>query len=258
MTGEGADELLGGYHWFDGDRRMQKFLGMPAFLRQTFAQLPLNVSTAARRVLRQAPQDPIARYLLWQEIADNPTLNQLLTTNHQQPATSNLIQNPKSKIQNLHPLHQFLTLDSHTRMVDFINFEVDRMSMAASIEARPPFLDHELWEWCATQSPDFKLTGEANKLLLRWGVAQEKLLPEAIIQRTKQGLATPHADWWRRERLSPWVEEALAESALKESGYFMPAFVAQLRHEHQQGKANHSRVLTGVLTTQIWHDTVLL
>ena len=137
-------------------------------------------------------------------------------------------------------------------MVDFINLEVDRMSMAGSVEARPPFLDHELWEEVARLPPSYKLADAGNKLLLREAMAP--YLPPAVRHRPKQGLATPHAAWWRRERLPPWAEGALHPVSLAESGYFRQETVRRLREEHRSGRADHSRTLMGVLTTQLWYD----
>jgi hypothetical protein len=69
-------------------------------------------------------------------------------------------------------------------------------------------------------------------------------------------LATPHADWWRRERLPSWAEELLHPASLAQTDVFHTATVARLRREHQTGVADHSRLLMGVLTTQIWHDVM--
>jgi asparagine synthase (glutamine-hydrolysing) len=140
-------------------------------------------------------------------------------------------------------------------MVDFINFEVDRMSMASSVEARPPFLDHRLWEFCAQLPPDLKLRPGQNKFLLRQ--VMRGRLPETTRQRPKKGLATPHAAWWRSEQLPAWAENCLHPAALLETGYFNPVEVVRLRQQHQDGRGDNSRVLTGVLTTQLWHDQFL-
>jgi asparagine synthase (glutamine-hydrolysing) len=82
-------------------------------------------------------------------------------------------------------------------------------------------------------------------------------LPETTRQRPKKGLATPHSTWWCSDQLPAWAEEALHPAALQETGYFNPATVAHLRQKHQNGRANHSRLLTGILTSQLWHDQFL-
>jgi asparagine synthase (glutamine-hydrolysing) len=252
LTGEGADELLGGYHWFDGDRRIRPFLPIPHSLRQQVARLPLPVSSDGRRVLAQATTDPIARYALWHQVSSEPQRRRLLKTSLFSPVHERWQERYRSDINSRHPLHQFLFLDSHTRLPDFINFEVDRMSMAASIEARPPFLDHQLWDFCAALPPDHKLIPGLNKRLLRLGA--KNLLPANMHQQPKQGLAAPHRQWWRQEKLPAWAEASLHRSALQETGYFDAAAAALLRREHQAGKKDNSRILTGILTTQLWHQ----
>lgn len=251
MTGEGADELLGGYHWFDGDRRVRSLLGIPQPLRQLIARAPLPASPAARRVIAHGTRDTLQRYLLWQQVGDAKQIQSLFNYS---TFTLNGIRSEWAKGLDHahHPLDQFLYLESQTRMIDFINFEVDRMSMASSIEARPPFLDHLLWEFCAQLPPEYKLSPNGNKQLLREGMRGR--LPDAVLQQPKRGLATPHAQWWRTDRLPDWAEECLQPSALAGTGYFNKAVVTRLRNVHRAGKTDVSRLLTGVLTTQLWHN----
>ncbi|MCB0000104.1 MAG: asparagine synthase (glutamine-hydrolyzing) [Anaerolineales bacterium] len=77
LTGEGADELLGGYHWLDGDRRIRPFLHIPQSLRQLLTHLPLPGSTAGQRVLTHGTRDPLARFALWQQVTPPPLLQKL-------------------------------------------------------------------------------------------------------------------------------------------------------------------------------------
>jgi len=247
LTGEGADELLGGYHWFDGDRRARTLLRLPRLVRALIARAPLRASAAARRVIAHGTLDPAQRYALWQQVGSPDQLARLLRFPLARPYTPFT----DNTLVALHPLDQFLFLESQTRMIDFINFEVDRMSMASSIEARPPFLDHHLWEFCAALPPDCKLSPNGNKLLLRLGMKNR--LPEAVLRQPKRGLAAPHAGWWRSDRLPAWAEDCLHPSALSEAGYFDAAEAARLRQAHRSGRVDASRLLMGVLTTQLWH-----
>jgi asparagine synthase (glutamine-hydrolysing) len=275
LTGEGSDELLGGYGWFQGDARIRPFRVLPRLARRLLALTPINVSPNARRVLAEGSEDPIERYALWQLVATSRDRLSLIS-NPQSPITNYQLPMPASPaafphapswwrsefgawVAGRNPLDQFLFLDSRTRLVDFINFTVDRMSMASSVEARPPFLDHLLWEYTAALPPDLKLRAgplpgptSQNKLLLRRGMAGR--LPESVLRRPKLGLAAPHAEWWRSDRLPAWAEEAVAPPALQETGYFNPAEVARLRGLHRAGRLDVSRSLMGVLTTQLWHD----
>jgi len=253
MTGEGADELLGGYHWFEGDRRARQLLHLPQPIRALLARAPIRASTAARRVIAEGTLDPVQRYMLWQQVGSPKQLSALFR--FPPPLLTPLLGQERGSGGEVggevHPLDQFLFLDSHTRMIDFINFEVDRMSMASSVEARPPFLDHHLWEYCASLPPECKLSPNGNKLLLRLGMHDR--LPPAVLQQPKRGLATPHADWWRADRLPAWAEDCLGTTALAEAGYFDAKEVTRLREMHRSGRADTARLLTGVLTTQLWH-----
>jgi asparagine synthase (glutamine-hydrolysing) len=248
LTGEGADELLGGYHWFEGDRRVRPWLALPQPLRAVLARAPFAASAAARRVLARGTADARQRYILWHEVANASQRAALLPSRNGTPLR---IAPPPEALENRHPLDQFLWLESQTRMIDFINFEVDRLSMANSVEARPPFLDHELWEFCAALPPECKLSPQGNKLLLRNGMRQR--LPLAVSNQPKRGLATPHSEWWRAERLPAWAEACLHPAALVEAGYFDAREVQRLRELQRSRRAEVSRLLMGVLTTQLWH-----
>ncbi len=254
MTGEGADELLGGYHWFDGDRRARALLRLPRAVRRVLSRLPVRASDAARRVLRHGSADPVERYRLWQQVGDPAQVARLV--GERRPAVSDAWRRAfADDLQGRHPLDQLLLLDSRTRLVDDINLEVDRMSMAHSVEARAPFLDHRLWEFAAGVPPTFKLSWRGDKRLLRRAMAAR--LPEPVRCRPKRGLATPHAAWWRVETLPRWAEEALHPSAIVEADYFDPAEVRRLREAHRLERMDASRLLMGVLTTQLWHTQVL-
>ncbi len=258
LTGEGSDELLGGYHWFQGDERARRWLWLPGPAREVLAALPLPISEAGRNVLRRGERDAIGRYAQWHGVGEGegllqPDLRRAADPVEEWQAAFS------ARLARLDAFRQFQYLEAHTRLVDFINFEVDRMSMAHSIEARVPFLDHELWEFVAGLPVSQFLThyraslpaDSQPKRLLR--EAMREYLPPEILSRRKQGLAAPHAAWLRRLRLPDWAEEALSEDEIKKAGYFDPAQVQRLRAEHQAGRRNHSRLLMGVISTQLWH-----
>ena len=260
LTGEGADELLGGYHWHKGDALMRPLLALPESLRHILAASPLPMSDAARRVLRRGAKDVNIRYRDWLEVEGgtyrcrllSSDVNAALEVDKVNPLLTNWTQNLYQQPATVPPLHQTLWLESRTRMVDFINFEVDKMSMAHSIEARVPFLDHKLWEFCATLPVHYKLKGQTEKHLLR--CATKGLLPHPTRMRRKQGLAAPYAAWLRADQLPAWAEEALTSTRLRQAGLFAPQVVQNLRQAHQAGEPNLGPLLMGVLSTQIWYE----
>ena len=153
------------------------------------------------------------------------------------------------------PFHQMLWVESRTRMVEHITHSLDRMSMAHSVEARPPFLDHRLWEFCATVPASLKLHGsylrKTEKYILRQ--AAKGLIPEDVRGRRKKGLMVPYAAWLAQARLPEWAESALERSAIERAGVFDPQAVARLRMEHQRGVMGRAGLLMGVLNLQLWH-----
>ncbi len=251
LTGEGADELLGGYHWFQGDAQAQRLLGLPGPLRALVADSPAKISQAGRRVLRSGERDVLRRYTIWQR----PGVSSLAVLAPALFETADLLddwpQTLGGAAAGRDAFRQFQYYETHTRLVDFINFEVDRMSMANSIEARVPFLDHELWEYAA-QLPTSYLMGKGEPKGLLRAAMKDKLPPE-ILARRKQGLAAPHAAWLRRPRLPDWAEAALSDAAITRAGYFHLATVRAWQAAHRAGQHDHSRGLMGVLSTQLWH-----
>ncbi|MBE7553522.1 MAG: asparagine synthase (glutamine-hydrolyzing) [Anaerolineales bacterium] len=265
LTGEGADELLGGYHWHRGDALVRPLLAWPAALRRLLAASPLPMSAAARRVLARGAPDVPTRYHDWLEIGGNGYRQKVLSPEvtaelsrgngaRAVPTLSHWAEIVRD-LSSEAPLHQTMWLESQTRMVDFINFEVDKMSMASSIEARVPYLDHCLWEFCATLPAHFKLKGSTEKHLLRW--ATQRLLPEATRTRRKKGLASPYAQWLRAARLPDWAEAALSVQAFRQTGLFDAAAVQSLRRAHQAGQPHLGPLLMGVLSTQVWYDSFI-
>jgi asparagine synthase (glutamine-hydrolysing) len=259
LTGEGADELLGGYHWHQGDALTRPLLALPASLRRLITASPLPMSNAARRVLARGTRDVAARYQDWLEVGGHSNRQKLLSADVDDILNQNrpnpLLVNWAEKLVGLQSrtvLHQTLWLETQTRLVDFINFEVDKMSMASSIEARVPFLDHKLWEFCAGLPAGYKLKGRTGKYLLRR--AAIAFLPKAIRTRRKKGLAAPYARWLQATPQPDWVEAALSRNILRQSGLFNPEAVHDLRRAHQAGQPNLGALLMGVLSAQVWFD----
>lgn len=268
LTGEGADELLGGYYWHRSDAMVRPLLRLPRFIRLTLASSPFLRSRGEAgmrigRMLRRTPSTLVERYQDWIGV-DMFGLGDTLLSSDVKAGLARekdpyLLESWAAHLTNVShqsPLHQMLWLQSRTRMVDRINHNVDRMSMAHSIEARPAFLDHTLWELCATIPAELKLHGSflrpIDKYLLR--EATRGLIPEEVRFRKKKGLSVPYARWLSRTRLPDWAETALSRAQLEQAGLFDPDAVVQLRREHQEGAPGRSTLLMGVLSVQLWRQ----
>jgi asparagine synthase (glutamine-hydrolysing) len=268
LTGEGSDELFAGYHWLRGNQQAEALLALPAALRRLLfgTRLPWPMSPAAQRVLHGDAPTPVARYLAWLQVSSaaqtaalfTPELRAQSAASDRPPLLARWQAAYDPAVRPLAVLHRDLTLERQTRLPDFINHEVDAVSMAHSVEARVPFLDHRLWELLARWGPGLKSDlRRPEKWLLRQVLAHEDAngrpyLPPSLRQRRKQGLAAPHAAWWRRPAMPDWVEDLVTPAALRRDGLFDADVVARWRLEHAEGRANLAPLLTGVLQTTLW------
>ncbi len=142
-------------------------------------------------------------------------------------------------------------MDVKTYLADDILVKVDRMSMAASLEARVPFLDHRMVEFAMSLPPDFKMRGFKTKVLPQqtfWDA-----LPPEVQNRDKQGFSIPIKQWIR-EDLKPMMLDLLDPGRLAQQGYFNADSVHSLVDQHLQGTANHSHTLWALMVFQQWFD----
>jgi len=147
------------------------------------------------------------------------------------------------------PLDRALYVDVKTYLVDDILMKVDKMSMAVSLEARVPLLDHKLIEFAATVPTSLKLKNGRSKYLLRRLL--ERRLPASIVDRPKQGFAVPVAAWLRGP-LAPMVDDLLASGAMRERGVFNHRTIAAMWKEHRTGVRDHRHRLWSLVMLELW------
>jgi asparagine synthase (glutamine-hydrolysing) len=145
-------------------------------------------------------------------------------------------------------------LDLTTRLPDLVVHNLDRQSMAASLEARVPYLDHHVVELAMRIPPAILLRGGERKDPLRRALA--RVLPAEVARRKKRGMTAPRRGWFRRP-LPEFAEEALSAERLRETGYFDAAAVTRLLEAHRSGRADAGDVLLGVLGVQLWDATFI-
>ncbi len=266
LSGEGSDELFGGYAPYLGARLADYYLRLPRLVRrQVFDRLKafLPVSSSAipkglflRRFLTHAERDPAERHQIWFGMFSPAELDELLAPEWRGPeAPSSAVFSPLRQVLEgarfESTLAEMLYLDFRLYLEDDLLVKIDRASMACSLELRTPYLDHRLVEFAAGLPAALKVRHFRLKDILKKAV--RPWLPREIVARRKQGFSVPIAGWMRKE-LRPLVEETLSEDKLKRQGVFNAAFVRRLLQEHFSGSADHRKTLWTVLCFQLWYD----
>jgi asparagine synthase (glutamine-hydrolysing) len=140
-------------------------------------------------------------------------------------------------------------VDVKTYLADDILTKVDKMSMAVSLEARVPLLDHKLLEFAAAVPTSLKLKNGRSKYLLRRLL--ERRIPRAIIDRPKQGFEAPIGEWLRGP-LAGMVDSLLLDGRLRDRGIFDDGAVARLWRQQRDGTADHRHRLWNLVMLELW------
>jgi asparagine synthase (glutamine-hydrolysing) len=265
MTGEGGDELVAGYprySWFIVAKRLERLL--PSSLRGAMLPLSRLVPLDARRrkavhnILSAA--DTSARHVRWIANFDNQLKARLLAGNAAMSSTNaraerlarTYLGEDTSSLPDL--VHRLMALDIHTWLVDDILAKVDKMSMAASVEARVPFLDHHLMEFMAALPVSVKIRTFGTKRLLRR--AMKSVLPRRTLERRKHAFLVP-VDAWLRGPLRDFVGDVLLSARAGQRGWFDQRQVAALFQAHVSGEADFGQPLWNLLCLELWATAYL-
>jgi len=147
-----------------------------------------------------------------------------------------------------------LAADVQLYLADDLLVKMDRATMAHSLEARSPFLDHSLMEFVASLPAHFKLAGRNKKYLLK--AALRGVLPDVVLDRPKMGFSAPIAHWFRNE-LREMAYDVLLSPTTVQRGYFRKQVMAQLLDEHCTGRQDHAETLWQLLVLELWHRTFI-
>ena len=266
LSGEGSDELFGGYPMYIGARLAEYYLRLPRFLRrQLFARLqpffPLSSSAVPmglflRRFLAHVDKEPALRHQIWFGMFAPDELNRLFSPQFDCCAKpGQQILAPLDRVREgavfEDAIAEVTYLDFRLYLEDDLLVKIDRASMAFSLELRTPYLDHRLIEFAASLPTQLKVPTVQLKHLLKKAVSM--WLPREIVYRQKRGFSVPVAEWMRGE-LRSWLDETLGEEKLKRNGLFSVSFVRRLLEEHWARQADHRRLLWPLFCFELWYD----
>jgi len=254
LTGEGSDEILGGYPKHVFERFAQGWQLIPGYVRHSLIapltqSLPYGFRRAKTAVTNLNIEDWRERYVRWFGALDHRERDKL----------SVLRMNGRAVDANVPPfdaspdsttLRRILYFDQTSWLPDNLLERGDRMTMAASIESRVPFLDHELAQFVSTLPDNCRVKGLRTKWILRQ--AGRSLIPDAILDRKKVGFRVPVNQWFQGP-LKDYLCDHLKGSQSRTRAYYDPQVLDRMLDDHIEGRQNHEKLLWALLNLEIWH-----
>ena len=256
LSGEGADELLGGYDIYNYMRVIDAYRKIPRFLRKGLSNLvfrPLGIrkldkyDALADLPLERGYFGVDFRGREWMDKVFSPSFRARLD-----PAWLDAFsaQFHDPAIQGV--LNKMLSFDTKTWLVDNLLTKADKMSMAPSLELRCPFLDYRLVEFCANLPTRYKIHGFNKKFILKRAMAGR--LPQAILDRKKVGFPTPLKIMFQGA-MAGYASDLLESSSFRNRGLFDVKLVSTMLSDHRQGKADFHRELWQLVVLEEWYRT---
>jgi asparagine synthase (glutamine-hydrolysing) len=254
LTGEGADEVFSGYGNYRkrvNEERITSLLGATLSpLRYAVRLLPPRLRKD--RLLKALGERRSRRYVTIPQVFDVALRPQLFSSRFLAAQASSMADHAErfyEECNSRHYIDRLMYIDARLWLPDDLLTKVDRATMAYSLEARVPYLDHEFFQFCARLDPALKQRGRTGKYLLK--KLAEKLLPREIVHRNKQTFMPPLAEWFEG-RLKRDTQAALSAEGLGRRGLFREGALQTIAHEHYSGRRNHVGRLWALLMLEKW------
>lgn len=264
LSGDGGDELFGGYETYLADNKALKYVKIPAVFRKGLIEPSLNLikPTAkkkgfinkAKRFVEGLEHPSDLSHARWRIFVGDVVRNQLFTNDAlrkiETPTAAHIMKLFKKAGERGH-LNRSLYVDVKSYLCDNILTKVDRMAMAISLETRVPYLDPDVVELAFKIPEKFKVKPDETKVILK--SAASKLVPKECIYRPKEGFSIPIKNWLNNE-FKPLMDDLLDSNKIKDDGIFFPAVIEKLKSEHYNGTANHSHILWSLMVFHDWKN----
>jgi asparagine synthase (glutamine-hydrolysing) len=257
LSGEGADELFGGYVTYRADHLAGYARLLPKAARRSLlgalrywpvSDEKIGLEYKVKRFLEGSLLPPDEAHVYWNgSFSRSQQMQLLLRTNHAR--VQDLFASDLPAPNGDGNLSRFLAFDQKYYLTDDLLQKIDRMSMAHALEVRPPYLDHRIIEFAASLPDRLKVSGRCHKLILRR--LMKSKLPASVLRRSKTGLDIPTHDWLRGP-LRSFLEDTLSPEAVKKSGVFHPEAIEGLKEDHLGRRANLGFHLWGLMILFLW------
>jgi len=265
LNGDGGDESFAGYERYAAMRLAERYHRIPAVLRdsvvrQVIELLPSSETKRSRvrdvkRFVQAASLPKVERYLRWVSVFDAEAKQDLFTEDFRrqtkQRSAAAVLDPWFARANGSGIVDAALLTDIMTYLPNDLLVKVDIATMAVSLEARSPFLDHHVIEFAASLPEKYKLRGLTTKYLLKQVL--RKLLPAENLDRRKMGFGVPLGHWFRG-KLQTFLRETLLAEASLNRGLFKPEAVKRLVELHTRGERDYSHQLWTLLMLELWYQ----
>ncbi|NGP44683.1 asparagine synthase (glutamine-hydrolyzing) [Bacillaceae bacterium SIJ1] len=251
LSGEGADELFGGYNIYREPQSLQPFNYIPVtfkkLLRKLAAVLPEGMR--GKSFIERGCTPLEERYIGNAKMFTEEEKKRLLQSYDASQAYQTMTKPLYDAIQGYPDVNRMQYIDIHTWLRGDILLKADKMTMAHSLELRVPFLDKEVFKVASTLDPSLKITGGTTKAILR--EAMRDIVPSHVLDRKKLGFPVPIRHWLKNE-MYDWAKNLIQVSGTEK--YLNKAVVLELLENHRIGKGDYSRKIWTVLMFMLWHQ----
>ena len=269
QVGEGADEIFAGYDWFRKYVRINELFWqqaekLPLSLRHSLAAMakPLmeassNKRTAIELTRRLGAGEPLfwGGAIVFDEDFKRRMLSSEISAKVEGLSSYDAVKDHLNHVARVRPDSDFAArmsyLELKLRLPELLLMRVDKMTMATSVEARVPFLDHHLVEYAMSLPVDLKIQGTSGKHILKR--ALEMVLPSDLLYRPKRGFGAPIREWFRGAG-SEVLSGHIMNSSMRKRGLLNYEFIARLLGEHRRGARDWSFHLWALLNVSLWYD----
>ncbi|HWO75708.1 MAG TPA: asparagine synthase (glutamine-hydrolyzing) [Bacillus sp. (in: firmicutes)] len=254
LSGEGADELFGGYNIYREPQSLQIFNRIPASLKRILLQLSkiMPDGMKGKSFIERGCTPLEERFIGNAKMYTEAEKQELMSQYNQKLHYTDITKPFYKESMGYEPVEQMQYIDIHTWLRGDILLKADKMTMAHSLELRVPFLDKEVFEVASHIPNSVKTANGTTKYILR--KAAESFVPAHVLNRKKLGFPVPIRHWLKDE-MHDWAVSLILESNTDQ--WIKKDYVLNLLEEHCQGKADHSRKIWTVLVFLIWHKVYI-
>jgi len=263
LNGDGGDESFAGYERYIAMGLTEKYRKVPAFFRESLIKeavnriptSPIRKSTvnSAKRLLEVVSKPRVNRYMHWISVFNEglkePLYSEAFREQTDRAFAASFLDTWFKKANGNGPVDTLLLTDLMTYLPNDLLVKVDIATMAVSLEARSPFLDHHVIEFAASLPERLKLRRLTTKYLLK--KVLRRLLPAENLDRRKMGFGVPIGHWFRG-KMQPFLREVVLSDKALRRGFFKPEVVKQLVEQHTRSERDYSHQLWTLLMLELW------